>query len=238
MKVFKSISNNFQSFNKISGVHVNCRIIFLALLYLIVSLVLPGCAKKTEISTQSVDGTYSGVTEDGKPITLTIDQVKRGFMGQGTIDGKPVVISGVQIWSATGAFSNSDGTSNLVKLYLEPGSDNLIIESLGGPQTILSSGGVLVTLPSGPFSGKYKVKGEGEGFASAKITQVSSLIVGTAKISDRFASITGNVVETNRAKGTITYIDESQVYFEAVLSPDGQNITFSGLGEPIILEKF
>ena len=204
---------------------------------ILIPLVL-ACAPKREIQTQNASGTYTGELESGQSVAVTLKQVKHGIKGQGTLNGKPFVISGVKVWSATGTITNSDGSSTLVRMYLEPGSENLVIENLGDTESVLGRGGTPVNLPLGPFSGKYRVKGEGSDFASAKISQAGPLIFGTAVIFDQFTSVTGSVVEPNKARGTITYMDESQVYFEAELSADGQNITFSGMGEPIILEKY
>jgi hypothetical protein len=197
-----------------------------------------GCAPKHDIKTQTVSGTYSGLTRDGEPIKLTVEQVEHGFSGQGTVNGEPLAISGVNIWAATGTITYSNGSSSMVRLGLTPGNENLIIESVGQKEIILSSDGTPVVLPSGPFTGNYRTTGEESSLGEATIVQVGSLITGTAEIFDQFTSITGRVTEPNEAVGTITYIDESQVSFEAKLSADGDTVTFFGMGAPITLERF
>lgn len=197
-----------------------------------------GCAPKHEIKTQTVSGTYNGLTSEGDQLTLTIKQLKHGFRGQGTLNGDPIVISGVKTWSSIGTIMFSDGSSSLVRLRLRPGIEDLIIEPLGKPEIVLNQGGTPVSFPPGPFTGKYRPTGQGSSFGSAKIVQIGSLIVGNAEIFDQPTSITGRVVSPNKAVGQITYIDESKVSFEAEISADGKTITFLGMGEPILLEKF
>jgi hypothetical protein len=185
-----------------------------------------------DIKVQMPSGTYTGLNNEGEIVKLTIEQLEHGFTGQGTVNGNPIAISGINIWAATGTITFSDGSSSLVRLKLTPGNEALTIKSSGQQEIILNSNGTSVELPSGPFTGIYRPAEGNSSLVEATIIQIGSLIVGNAEIIDQAAAITGNVV------GLITYIDESQVSFEAELSTDSKRITFLGMGEPIVLEKF
>jgi hypothetical protein len=191
-----------------------------------------------DIKVQMPSGTYTGLNNEGEIVKLTIEQLEHGFTGQGTVNGNPIAISGINIWAATGTITFSDGSSSLVRLKLTPGNEALTIKSSGQQEIILNSNGTSVELPSGPFTGIYRPAEGNSSLVEATIIQIGSLIVGNAEIIDQAAAITGNVVAPNKAVGLITYIDESQVSFEAELSTDSKRITFLGMGEPIVLEKF
>lgn len=216
-----------------------CICFLLILMIMSLFLALAGCAHKQEtVTVQSPGGSYTGLMADGEPVNLFVSESKNGIMGQGAISGEPVVLSGVEVWSAAGTLLHSDGSTSLVRVYIEPGSDNLVIENLEEIPTVLESGGSSVAIDSGPFSGRYKVEGKHKGFASADIIQTGSLIVGAGTVLDQPVSITGQVTEPGSAVGSITYQDQSQILFKAVLSADGKNITFSGMGEPVTLERY
>ncbi len=210
----------------------------LRVLLITIALAIVGCAERRVIETQSATGIYSGVSNNGDSIVLTLEQGEYGFRGQGTINGKPLVISGINTWGANGTITYSDGSSSLVSLGLTPGSEDLTIESHGQPKITLKGGGTPVVQPSGPFTGTYRTVGSESNLATATIVQTGSLFSGNAEIFDQATAVTGRVTAPNKAVGIITYRDRSQESFRAELSADGKTVTLSGMGRPIVLEKF
>ncbi len=212
--------------------------ILLAALVLAVILIRLGVSTTPEMSTQTVSGTYTGVNAAGDPITLTLEQDNQAFKGQGTIAGKPVVISGVLAWEAVGSLAYSDASSSSVRLGLSSDGETLAIKTLGQPDIALNRGGTPVVQPPGPFSGKFRSAGPAASLANVTILQSGSLITGFAQIFDQTAAVTGKVTDINKAAGRITFLDESQSSFHAELSTDKNTITIFGMGNPIVFERF
>ncbi len=210
----------------------------LRILLISFALAVMGCAERHKTETQSVTGTFSGVTGNGESVVLTLEQGEYGSRGQGTINGKPLVISGINTYGVSGTIMYADGSSSLVKLGVDPVSEGLTIKLLDQPKITLNDGGTPVTRTPGPFTGTYRPVGSESNHATATIIQSGSLIMGNAEIYDQATSVTGRATEPNKVVGTITYRDESQVFFEAELSADKKTITLSGMGKPIVLDKF
>ncbi len=212
--------------------------ILLAALVLVAVVIKLGVTTTLEMRTQTVSGTYTGVTGAGDPITLTLEQEDQAFKGQGTIAGKPVVISGVLAWEAVGSLTHPDASSFSVRLGLSSDGETLAIKTLGQPDVILNRGGTPVVQPSGPFSGKYRSAGPAVSLASMTILQSGSLIAGFAQIFDQTVAVTGKVTNINKVAGRLTFLDESQSSFHAELSTDKKTITIFGMGNPIVFERF
>ena len=196
------------------------------------------CTQSISTDRQRVSGTFSGRNLEGEPVTLTLDQVGYGFRGNGSINGNPVVVSGVQIWEAIGALTRADGTTSLVRITLAPNGDTLTIQALGQTDIDLLRGGTPVSETAGPFTGTYRPAPPDNGLARVTIVQTGSLISGVAEIFDQVAAISGKVTEPNKALGTVTYADESRAMFHAELSVDASTITIKGIGDPIVFERF
>lgn len=201
------------------------------------AVILSNCATLPDTELQKVSGTFSGKTGDGKPIVLTLEQEGNGFSGNGTIAGKPIVVSGAQTWQASGSIVYPDGSSSLIKLILSADNKDLVIENIGQKPIKLKYGGTPAPQPSGPFSGNYRSVGQVSALASVKITQNGSLVTGVGELLGQTVSIAGKAITSHKAKGFITFIDESQAGFEAELSHNGKWITISGLGSPAILVR-
>lgn len=201
-------------------------------------LIFFGCTELSEIETQSLTGTYSGQTTQGDLIILTLEQKDQGFRGNGSINGNSVVISGALTWEAIGSLTHADGSSSLVRISLSSDREELIIKTVGQPDIDLLRGGTPVSGPAGPFSGKYRTVEPNDSLASVTIVQTGFLISGVAQFFDQITGISGQVTDPNKAKGMLTFIDESRVQFHAELSADEQSLTITGMGNPIVFERF
>jgi hypothetical protein len=208
------------------------------LLCIFVLLACLGCTESSELETRSLTGTYSGLTSDGDPIVLTVEQNDQGFRGNGTLKGFPVVISGILTWEAIGSLTHADGSSSLVRITLSSDNGELNIKTAGQPDVDLILGGTPVTGSSGPFTGKYRTASPNDSLASATIVQTGTLLSGVGRFFDQITAISGQVTDPKEAKGMLTFLDESRVQFNAELSADQQSITITGMGNPVLLERF
>lgn len=208
----------------------------IALIFCILTFL--GCTKSIEIRMQSPAGTFSGQTPGGDPVIITVDQIDEGISGSGTINGDPIVISGVRTWNAIGTLTDADGSAALVRIELSSDNDSLTITKTGQADIVLVRGGAPVYGASGPFTGKYRSVAPNDSFAQVTIVQTGALISGIAKIFDQITAISGRLTDTRKAQGTVTYSDESRVMFHAELSADANSITITGMGDPIELERF
>lgn len=196
-----------------------------------------GCAPAFVVVPQAATGTYSGVTRDGGSIVVTVEQEGQVFRASGSIDGEPIALAGPMSWSAVGSLTRADGSSSLVRVGLSADSQVFTIERPGQPAMVLNRGGTVVAQPPGSLSGSYRAVQEGTLLAEATVVQNGSLISGVGVILGNTAGITGHVTAANRVEGVLTFLDESQIDFEAELSGDGRSITLRGLGAPISLRK-
>ncbi len=196
-----------------------------------------GCVSTHEVTPQSVSGTFSGVTADGRQLVLTLQQADVGFSGHGTIDGDAFVVSGSQAWTGVGSITYADGSFSQVTLVLSGDSNTLSLEPVGQSPLTLSRGGAQIAPVAGPFSGRYTASGEGLPLAAVTVVQNGGLITGVGRILGQAAGITGATTGANTARGVITFVDESRASFDAELSADGQTMTIRGLGAPLVLQK-
>jgi len=197
-----------------------------------------GCTQSTDITIQSPAGTFNGQTPEGDPITLTIDQINQGISGRGTINGDPIAISGIQTWNAIGTLTLADGSAALVRIELSSDNDSLTITKTGQADMVLVRGGTPIDGASGPFTGKYRSVAPNDSIARVTIVQTGDLISGIAEIFDQITAISGRLTDPLKARGTVTYRDESRVMFHAELSADADSITITGMGDPFTLERF
>ena len=201
-------------------------------------VLITGCVRTHEVTGPDAAGTFSGSTDDGRALVLTLERTDVGFSGRGTLDGKSFVLSGAQTWTGVGAVAYGDGSIGLVSLGLSPDGSTLNYQLSGQGPTALARGGTPVApqVP-GPFSGRFAAA-EGElPLAVITVKQSNALITGVGRILGQAAGITGRVTAARRAAGVITFTDESQASFEAELSSDGQSLTILGLGAPLVLER-
>lgn len=209
--------------------------VFVGILAMLICL---ACTESSEPETQRLKGTYSGQTPDGDSIVLTVEQNDQGFRRNGIINGSPVVISGILTWEAVASLTHADGSSSLVRNFLSSDSHALIIKRAGQPDVDLMLGGTSIAGPPGPFSGKYRTVSPNNSLASAAIVQTGSLISGITQFFNQNTALSGQVTDPNKAKGTLMYLDESRVQFNAELSADQQSTTITGMGDPVLLERF
>lgn len=207
------------------------------LLIFTISLIVLGCAATFVVEPQTGSGTFSGITPEGHSIVVTLKQEGQAFKGEGTINGEPIVLAGPLAWSAVGSLTRSDGSFSSVKVSLSADSEVLTIERLGRPAVVLNRGGTPVQLPSGPFSGSYRAVRGGTVLAEATIVQSGPLVSGVGIITGDPAGINGRVTAPNKVAGVITFLDESQVFFEAELSADERSVSLRGFGPPINLRR-
>jgi hypothetical protein len=207
------------------------------ILILAISIIALGCSTIPIIEPQTVSGTFSGVTSEGGPVVLTLEQEGQAFKGQGTLNGQPIVIAGPLTWSAIGSLTHADGSLSLVKLSLSADSDMLTLENPEQPSLLLNRGGTPISQPTGPFTGKYQaVEGETV-WAAVTLVQSGLLISGFGTVLGEMTGISGRTTAANEVNGIMLFLDESQVRFEAKLSADGQSITLLGLGAPVVLRR-
>lgn len=207
------------------------------LLPIVLAFSATGCSTIPITVPQRVSGTFSGSTSGDKPIIITLEQEDQAFRGQGAINGQPIAIAGPVTWSAVGSLIHADGSLSLVKLSLSPNGEVLTVESPQQPAITLNGGGTPVSQPPGPFSGKYRAVERGTTLATVTVAQSGSLISGVGTVFGETVGISGQTTAPNKTQGVMTFLDESQVSFEAELAADGQSISLLGLGAPIVLHR-
>ncbi len=179
-------------------------------------------------------GTFRGVSSDGAEIVLTLEQEGGAVRGRGTIGGEPVALAGARSWTASGTLVDAAGTRPIrLGLAAEGGLLELVTRD---DSIVLERGADAEPAAPGPFSGTWEAEAAGGVAAEISIVQSGSLLAGAGTLLGDPVGVTGRV-EGSRAQGAVTWADESRVPFRAVLSDDGDEVTLSGLGADLALER-
>lgn len=196
-----------------------------------------GCTAEPFVDQGTVSGTFEGVTLEAHPISLSLEQDGQAFSGHGTLGGQPVVIAGPVTFSALASLTHADGSFSTVHVTLSPDGESLSLQREGEAPTVLARSGPSGAATPGPFSGNYKAQGAEAPLARAVITQNGSLIAGIGIVLGEAVGIGGRVTASNEAKGILTFADESHAGFTAKLSADGQSVSVTGVGRPVVLAR-
>lgn len=194
---------------------------------------------RPEIPRQTISGTFEGQTGDGEEIVLTLDQSGEVVQGAGSAGGYPLVIGGTVTWSAFATLTRQDGSASATRLTLSGNGEALTVRRRGAPDLVLrrSDSAPPALPPEGPLSGTYEAHEKGILTGVASVVQRGDLLVGMATLLGESAGISGRLVEPNRAEGLLTFLDRSQVRFEAEFSDDSGSLVLQGLGPPIHLDR-
>lgn len=199
-------------------------------------VVLAGCATHRAIQPQVLSGPFSGQAADGKPVVVTFSEDAEAFRGEGTIGEEPVVVAGAVGWRGMGSLARADGGQALVELELSADGERLVLETTGSAPLTLVRGGTPAAAADGPFSGSYRARRSGATLAEATLVQRGSLLAGVAIVAGDAAGISGRI-SGRKAEGQVTFLDSSQVRFEAELAADGRSLLLRGFGEPITMSR-
>lgn len=208
-------------------------------LAMLASVALAACATAPAVAPQTVTGRYVGKTEDGKPIAITFSESDRAFQAEGTIGDQPLVLAGAVGWRGVGSLVDAEGTQSLVEVELSADGEHLVLKTSGGAPMVLDRGDAAPpTAAEGPFSGTYRARKEGATIAEASLVQRGRLLTGVAMVAGDPSGVSGYTTGPNSMSGFVTFLDGSQVAFEAELAADQRSITLRGFGgRPTTLEK-
>lgn len=194
-----------------------------------------GCALTPVADPPTAQGTFTGVTENGSPVTLSVTDDNGGFIGRGTIDDHPFVVSGAPLWRGVGTLMRADGSISTVVADLTADRDTLTLDRPGQPALVLERDGDTVPQAPGRFSGQYRSSSSDADslIFSATLVQADRLIVGVVQGYGDPVAVTARVSDENAFRGVVTFADGSGVGVTAELSEDGDSLTIEGLGRPL-----
>lgn len=210
-----------------------------------VALLLGACSGtkapvgRPEIPRQTISGTFEGQTGDGEEIVVTLDQSGEVVQGVGSEGGYPLVIGGAVTWTAFATLTREDGSTSATQLSLSGDGETLTVRRRGRPDLVLerSESAPAAPAPPGPLSGTFEAHAQGVLVGVASIVQRGDLLVGMGNLLGEAAGISARLVEPDQAKGTLTFLDRSQIPFEAEFSDEGDSLVLQGLGAPIHLQR-
>ncbi len=199
---------------------------------------LAACAPRLTVRPQALSGSFSGETEDGVPIVFTFIETTEAFRGEGTIDGRPVVVAGAVGWRGVGTLAGEDGTAELIELSLAADGGSVVLERFGGePVSLDRVGPAPAAAPAGPFSGRYRATEGRAVLAQVTLVQSGELIAGVGVVAGDPAGIAGRTTGPRAAEGVVTLLDGSQTRISAELAADGRSLVVRGYGEPLTLTR-
>lgn len=199
---------------------------------------LAGCATHQKLRPQVLSGSFSGQTADGKPVVVTFTEDALAFRGDGAIGDDPIVVAGAVGWHGTASLARASGRQALVELDLSADGERLVLRAAGASAPVkLVRGGTPTAAAPGPFSGDYRARRDGATLAKVTLVQHGSLLAGVAIVAGDAAGISGRVIEPRRVDGQVTFLDGSQVRFDADLAADGRTLLVRGFGQPVTMER-
>ncbi len=195
------------------------------------------CAPHLTVEPQTLVGSFRGETADGQEVALTFTEAEEAFRGAGSIGGEPVVVAGAVGWRGTGSLATGDGRSELLELTLSADGETVMLERQGQRPVALHRGGTPAPpAPSGPFAGRYRAVRDRAPLAEVTLVQSGNLLAGAGIVTGDPVGVSGRVTGADRAEGLVTFLDGSQVRFEAERAADG-SLTVRGFGEPMAMRR-
>lgn len=151
--------------------------------------------------------------------------------------GDPVVLAGALGWRGAGSLVAADGGSELVQLELSADGETVTLErGAQEPLALRRAGTSPPPGPPGPFTGRYRASRDRAPLAEITLAQSGELLAGAGIVTGDPVGVSGWVVAADRAQGLVTFLDGSQVRFEAERAADG-SLTVRGFGAPIAMRR-
>lgn len=201
-------------------------------------LTLAACETHLTVRPQALTGPFSGETEDGKPVVLTFREEAQSFLGEGTIGGEPLVLAGAVGWRGVASLQGAAGNAELVDLTLSADGETLVLARLGQPPLALQRGGAPApALAPGPFSGRFRAAIGRAPLAEVTLVQRGSLLSGVGIVTEDPVGIAGRATGPQTARGVVTFLDGTQVDFDAELSDGGATLAIEGFGKTVTLKR-
>lgn len=200
-------------------------------------LSLAACTPRLTVRPQVLAGPFSGTTEDGKAVNVTFLEDQAAFRGEGTIGGEPVIVAGAAGWRGVGSLQRADGGTELVELSLSADGETVTLERPGRQALELQRGGPAPPPASGPFSGSFRAVRDRAPLAEVTLVQSGSLLSGVGIVTEDAVGITGRATGPRTARGVVTFLDGTQIEFEAELTADGRSLSVRGFGEPLTMKR-
>lgn len=196
-----------------------------------------GCAPALRVTPPTPTGTFRGATASGDELILTFTEHGQAFRGEGTAGAEPVAVAGAVGWRGVGTLVRADGETVGVDLRLSADGETLVMEAGAAAPVVLTRGAPASPPEPGPLSGRYRTTTPGGLDAETTLVQSGALLSGAAVIAGDAAGVSGRMIEPDRAEGVATFLDGSQVRFEAVVAADRRSLTVRGFGRPLRMRR-
>lgn len=193
-----------------------------------------GCARFERAPAPGFGGTFSGITNGGQAVSVSLAQEENTVIGQGKQGGRAFGLSAITGSHGPAVLMPEDGAPLAGTITLSPSGKQMILTGLGDSVT-LTRGGTTLPVTKGVFAGRYATRGASNLWLDLK--QSGDLLAGTGFVSGKPVAIVGRVVEVNEARGSILFSDRSQNGVRAFLSSDEQTLSLRGLGGTIEMRR-
>ncbi len=177
----------------------------------------------------SLTGQYSAVTDDGRAITMDIEEQDDAVRIAGIIDGKPFAGSAARQSVARGALINEAGGMAPVEIEYDERGKNVVIRSARfGDLALSASEHTAQVSPPGQFSGTYRARAANAVLAELRVVQNGRLIAGTGRVFGSSVGFTGRERDDGQVEGNLLYSDGTWARVRVVQLNDGE-IEVNGL---------
>ena len=198
------------------------------------SILIFGCTPMLRQKPPSLTGTFSGSTQDGRSIRVTLLQEQNTVTGWGAIGEHPFSLSSLVSWHGPLILTFEDGT--IYSAYISLSPDGAVTNISGTKISVtLQREGEPSQAPPGPFAGHFATSGPPPLWLI--LDQRGDLLAGTGFVNGKPVAVVGKVTAPNTATGTILFADESQNRVKATLSSDRRILTIEGLGSPLEMKR-
>ncbi len=196
--------------------------------------VLCGCDQMPREPPPKLTGTFSGTSEDGRPLSITLKQTENTVVGAGDWAGESFGLSALTSPQGPIVLTFAGGAAGRGYLALSLNGEAVTVRGFGAPVT-LNRGGTPSAPASGGFAGTYEASGPRA--VRLRLSQGEDLLAGTGYVNGRPVAVAGKVTEPNKARATVLFSDESRNGVYATLSDDGQTLSVRGLGGLIEMQR-
>jgi hypothetical protein len=196
-------------------------------------LLIAGCSSVVEMDPVASTARFTGHTDKGESVHVTLTLRDDSAVGRGELNGKPFVLSAVRCWQGKGTLGFVDGTTSPVTIELAQDQNGLLLTSQNGEGQLTRSGDAEAEWGkelSGEFASDSEIP------LRVNLLQMNDMIVGTGYHAGQPVAVNGTRKD-KQVIATLAFADESLRRVSADVANDGNTLVVSGLGASIELRR-